>query len=158
MRKTFADYLYQLMKDNEDIYLLLGDLGYGYFDKHLADFPDRAINCGASETAMMGMAAGLSYEGKIPFVYSITNFLLYRPYEFIRNYIDHDKLRVVLVGSGRDFDYEHDGWSHHSPDAEQVLSNFRNITAYFPQDKKDIKKLVDEIMVEQAPAFISLKR
>jgi transketolase len=159
MRKQFADYLYKLMKENENIYLLLGDLGYGYFDKHLADFPKRTINCGASEQAMIGMAIGLAQEGKIPFVYSITNFLIYRPFEIIRNYINHEKTKVVLVGSGRDFDYEHDGWSHHSPDVKEILEvSFPNIKTYFPKSEKDIKKLVDEIIEEPNPAFISLKR
>ena len=88
MRKAFANELYKLMKENEDIYLVLGDLGYGWFDKHKKDFPKRVIDTGASEQAMMGIAVGLAMEGKLPFVYSITNFLLYRPFEWIRNYID----------------------------------------------------------------------
>ena len=158
MRKQFSDLLYKLMQENEDVYLLLGDLGYGWFDQHKKDFPNRVINCGASEQAMVGMAVGMAYEGKLPFVYSITNFLLYRPFEFIRNYIDHEKTKVVLVGSGRDKDYEHDGISHWSEDAEEVMGLFRNITAYFPQDKKDVEGLLKDIVEGDGPAFISLKR
>lgn len=147
------------MEENKDIYLLLGDLGYGWFDKHREDFPDRVINCKASEQAMMGIAVGLAQEGKLPFVYSITNFLLYRPFEFIRNYIDHEKAKVVLVGSGRDMDYEHDGWSHHSPDAKRIIKvSFPNIKTYFPDKKEEIDLIIKEVLQSDKPSFISLKR
>ena len=92
MRGYFAFELLQQMKDNKDIILLLGDLGYMMFDKHRELFPNRVINTGAAEQAMMDMAVGLAYEGKIPVVYSITPFLLCRPFETIRTYINHEKI------------------------------------------------------------------
>jgi transketolase len=45
-------------------------------------------------------------------VYSITPFVLYRPFEWIRNYLDHEKIPVKLVGGGRDKDYGYLGFSH----------------------------------------------
>jgi len=158
MRKLFADTLLKLMIKNKDIYLLLGDLGYGFFDKHLELFPNRVINCGAGEQALTGIAVGLAQEGKIPIIYSITNFLLYRPFEWIRNYINHEKTKVILVGSGRGKDYERDGISHWSEDAEDVMKLFKNIDSYFPEDKDEIPSLLKNIIKENKPAFISLKR
>ena len=101
MRKEFAKILHQEMSSNEDIVVLTGDLGYGLWDKIKIDYPDRFWNVGSSEQLMMGMASGMAMDGKIPFVYSITPFLLYRPFEFIRNYVDHEKLPVKLIGGGR---------------------------------------------------------
>ena len=69
------------MSANEDIVVLTGDLGYGLWDKIRIDYPDRFWNVGSSEQLMMGMASGMAMDGKIPFVYSITPFLLYRPFE-----------------------------------------------------------------------------
>lgn len=159
MRGYFSYELFNLMQNDTDIYLLLGDLGYKMFDDHRVHFPDRVINCGASEQAMMGIAVGLALEGKIPVVYSITNFLLYRPFETIRNYIDHEKLPVKLVGGGRDKDYAHDGFSHHSEDARKVLDIFTNIEQYFPDEKQDIRpELVEQFIYNTKPSFISLKR
>lgn len=158
MRNAFANEIYELMKKNQDVYLLLGDLGFGYFDEILEDFKERAFSLGASETAMMGVAVGLAQEGKIPFVYSITNFLIYRPFEVIRNYIDYEKAKVILVGSGRDKDYECDGISHWSEDVKGVLNNFKQIKKYFPKKKEEINKIIKQMVKDTGPSFISLKR
>ncbi len=146
-----------MAKDN-DIYLLVGDLGYRVFDVHREDFPDRVINCGASEQAMMDMAVGMAYEGKKPFVYSITNFLLYRPFETLRTYVNYEKLPVRLIGSGRDQDYAHDGVSHWSQDAKQILTTLPHIKQYWPDDKKEIPSIVKNMVEQDIPQFISLRR
>jgi len=96
MRGWFAYELYKQMARDERIWLVVGDLGYKAFDYIKRDFPDRFLNCGAAEQAMMGIATGLALNGKIPFVYSITAFLLYRPFETIRNYVNHEKIPVKL--------------------------------------------------------------
>ena len=158
-RGYFAYELNTLMDLNPDIYLLLGDLGYGAFDYLRERYPDRCINCGASEQAMMGIAVGMALSGKIPVVYSITNFLLYRPFETIRNYINYEKIPVKLVAAGRDKDYKHDGISHWSEDAQQVLAVFHNIKQYFPDEKTDITTdLLQEYLYNNKPSYISLKR
>lgn len=158
MRRLLADTLYDYMSKNSDIYLIVGDLGYKVWDKHFKDFRDRCINVGASEQAMMDIAVGIAYSGKIPFVYSITTFLLYRPFETLRTYINYEKLNIKLVGSGRNDDYKHDGISHWAEDAGLVLNSLPNITQYWPQDKKEIPSMVKEMLLENGPTFISLKR
>ena len=62
------------MAENENIYLLTGDLGFGLFDNHIQDFPERVKSVGASEQAMLGVAVGLALKGKRVFVYTITSF------------------------------------------------------------------------------------
>lgn len=159
MRGWFAYELYQHMKENKDIVLIVGDLGYKVFDAHFADFPDRCINTGAAEQAMMGIACGLAMEGKIPFVYSITPFLLYRPFETIRTYINHEKIPVRLVGSGRDKDYHIDGYSHDATDADDILKTMRNINELWPMSKEQIPAMVKQMVLDDTrPYFISLKR
>ena len=61
-------------KKNENIVVLIGDVGFGVFDKLKSEFPERVINPGSSEQLIVGMAVGLSLEGKIPIIYSITPF------------------------------------------------------------------------------------
>lgn len=159
MRGYFAFYLHEQMRLNPDIFVLTGDLGFGMFDKIKRDFPERFINCGASEQAMMGMAVGLALSGKTPVVYSITPFLLYRPFETIRNYIDHESTPVILIGGGRDTDYLDDGWSHYSTDARDILNvSFPNIYSSFPEDKSEVEKLLLDVIQSGKPSFISLKR
>lgn len=100
MRKQFSQRLHEEMSINKDIFVLTGDLGYGLWDRIKIDYPNRFYNVGSSEQLMIGMASGLAMDGKIPVVYSITPFLLYRPFEFIRNYVNHEKLPVKLIGGG----------------------------------------------------------
>lgn len=158
MRGWFVYELYQHMKKDKDIWVVVGDLGYGMFDDIKRDFPDRFINTGAAEQAMMGIAVGLALEGKKPFVYSITPFLLYRPFETIRNYIHHEDIPVRLVASGRDRDYSHDGFSHWSEEASQVLAIFPRIRKHWPVTEKTIPQVVKLMVREDRPHFISLRR
>jgi len=153
MRGWFAYEVYNQMAENEDIYLIVVDLGYAMWDRVKADFPDRFINTGAAEQAAMGIAVGLAE------VYSITNFLLYRPFETIRNYVNYEEIAVKLVGSGRDRDYAHDGISHWSEDARALLdSTLPNIEQRWPETKEEIPTLVKEMIETQKPYFISLRR
>lgn len=158
MRGYFAYELYLHMQNNKDIILLTGDLGYGMFDSIRKDLPGQFINTGAAEQAMMGIAVGLALEGKIPFVYSITPFLIYRAFETIRTYINHESIPVKLVGSGRDKDYIHDGFSHDASDVKQILDTLPNIKTYFPEEKEHIPALLDYMVKNKYPEFISLRR
>ena len=158
IRGEFAYQLYRQMEKRNDIWVVTGDLGYAMLDRIKEDFPDRFINTGAAEQTMMGIAVGLAREKQIPFVYSITPFLLCRPYETIRNYVDHEKIPVRLVGSGRDDDYKHDGFSHHAFDDKQILGNFPNIHGLWPSTKEEIEANVDVMLRYNRPWYINLKR
>lgn len=146
------------MDQNDKIISLTGDLGYGGFDKIISDFPDRFFNCQAAELSMMGVACGLALEGKIPVVYSIGTFLIYRPFEIIRTYINHENMPVKLISSGRDKDYEHDGISHWMDDIKQYLDTFKNIKQYWPEKKEEIASILPEMLSNNSPCFLSLKR
>ena len=146
------------MKVNKDIWVVTMDLGYKMWDQIRDDFPDRFINVGAAEQAGMGIACGLALEGKIPFVYSITSFLLYRPFETIRTYINHEKINVKLVGSGRGADYHVDGFSHFAGDDEATMKLFPNIVSWWPVDKEMIPNAVKAMVKNGKPTYINLKR
>jgi len=157
-RGYFAYELHEQMAKNKDIVTITGDLGYKMLDSLRDDYPDRFYNLGASEQAMIGIATGMAYRGKIPVVYSITNFLLYRPFEFIRNYVDHENIKVILAGAGRNDDYKHDGWTHQCPDAKQVLLCFPNIRQFWPESNNDGAVALRSALKHDGPSFISLRR
>ncbi len=158
MRGWFAYELYQQMKKNKDVWLVTGDLGYKMFDSIKDDFPDRFLNAGASEQAMMGIAVGLALKGKIPFVYSITPFLLYRPFETIRNYLSHEGIPVKLIGGGRNKDYSHDEFSHWAEEDDEVMKIFGNIDSLWPETKEEIPDLVKEMIKNRHPVYLNLLR
>lgn len=158
MRRLFVDELSKLMKFDDSIYVLLGDLGYGLFDSLREEFPDRCINFGASEQLMIGAAAGLALEKKIPVCYSITPFLIYRPFEFIRNYLHGESIPVKLVGSGRDMDYSGAGYTHHSSEVGSILDQLPNIDQFFPDNELELLEHIKKFIYSRKPAFLSLRK
>ena len=156
MRKQFAEFLHSEMSQNEDIHVITGDLGYGLWDKIKIDYPDRFTNFLSSEQLMVGAACGMVMERKIPVVYSITPFVLYRPFEWIRNYLDHEKIPVKLAGGGRDKDYGYLGFSHWAEEDEQVMSVFKNIQFYKP--KEFTKEIGLDLIYNNQPSYLNLSR
>lgn len=147
------------MKKNPRIWVVTGDLGYRTFDQIRQDFPKRFVNPGSAEQAMLGIAVGLALEGKIPFVYSITPFLLYRPFETIRNYINREKIPVKLIGCGRGKDYFLHGFSHWAEEDQVVMSKvFKNITCFYPKNKRPISRMFKEMVNNDKPCYLNLKR
>jgi transketolase len=157
-RRCFADELYKYMSSNDKIMVLTADLGYKMWDKIRSDFPERFINVGASEQLMISMSVGLALEGKIPIAFSITSFLLYRPFEIIRNYVNREKIQVKMIASGRNKDYMHDGFSHWAEDDKEILKVLNNIKAYWPDNVEEIPILLKEMISDNNPWYINLRR
>lgn len=158
MRKHFSEKLYIEMGKNDKLCLLTADLGYGIWDKIKLDYPDRFYDVGASEQLMIGIASGLAMNGKIPVVYSITPFLLYRPFEFIRNFVDHEKLHVKLIGGGRGKDYGNLGFSHWAEEDGFVVDCLKNILSYYPADIRELDEIIDSELTSKNPCYINLKK
>ena len=157
-RGFFPGELYNEMLRNDRIYCLTGDLGYGQFDKVRDDFPERFMTCGASEQAMVGIAIGLAMEGFIPFVHSMSSFVINRPYEWIRNYLNKESIPVKLVGSGRGLDYSIDSFTHECEDTKYILDGFPNIVQFWPKDKSEVEGMVHKMVMNKKPCFISLTK
>ena len=147
-----------MMEVDDSLVVLLGDLGYGLFDDLREKFPDRCINFGASEQLMIGAAVGMAQEGITPVCYSMSSFLLYRPFEFLRNYVNHEHVPVKLIGSGRDKDYSHDGISHWAHDDEQVLAALPNIEVYKPKSIAELEDIWPAFINSKEPAYLNLTR
>ncbi len=158
MRGWFSYELYNLMLKDDKIWVIVGDLGYKMFDFIREAFPERFINTGSAEQAMIGIAIGLALQGKKPFVYSITPFLLYRPFETIRNYINQEKIPVRLIGAGRDRDYLHDGFSHWAEEDKKIMKIFGNINSLWPSKNEDIPSHVKKMVNTNKPWYINLKK
>ena len=156
MRRQFVNYLIEEMRKNSKIFVLTGDLGYGLFDELKEEFTERFVNVGSCEQLMVGMAVGMSYEGWIPICYSITPFVIYRPFEFIRNYLNHEFANVKLVGGGRDKDYNNLGFSHQAEDDLDIMGTLQNIKLYKPNEITP--ELVQDVLYNNKPSYINLIR
>ena len=158
MRKEYAKLLYNEMKKNKNIIVLTADLGFGILDDIKNSFSDRFYNVGAAEQLMIGTAIGLAENNKIPICYSITPFLLYRPFEFLRNYVNYEKINIKLVGAGRDKDYSHDGISHWAEDDEMILKSLPNIKIYKPNCLIELTNTWENFIYSNSPSYLNLKR
>ena len=158
MRKAFAKLLDQEMAKNTAVRTITADLGFGILDTVRINHYDRFYNVGAAEQLMIGAAVGMAEEGLLPVCYSMSSFLLYRPFEMLRNYVNYERIPVKLVGSGRDRDYGHDGISHWAHDDEQVLSALPNICVYKPQSITDLEQQWSEYITTDQPCYLNLTR
>ena len=155
MRRRFQELLTEEMRKNENIYLLVGDVGYKIFDHLREDYPDRVINPGAAEQLMLGMAVGLAMEGKI------LSAIRSRPLfcivlEFIRNFLHNERIPVKLVGSGRNDDYGPCGFSHYACEDMRVMDALPNIEVFRPDTKEEVD--IEKFLYSNCPSYINLKR
>jgi transketolase len=161
MRKLFAESVLEEMGHNDSIVLISADMGYGLWDKVRDTFPDRFYNVGSAEQLMIGAAAGMAMEGKLPVCYSITPFLLYRPFEFIRNFMHFEHLPIKLAGGGRDKDYGYLGFTHWAEEDYSILKPLSSIKFYKPGDsytENDLKFLFNDILWSFRPTYINLSK
>lgn len=158
MRRAFADNLLTKMAENDTIVLITADMGYGLWDKIRETYPTRFFNVGSAEQLMIGCAAGMAMEGKIPVCYSITPFALYRPFEFIRNYMQFENLPIKIVGGGRDKDYGYLGFTHWAEEDIKVMSTFQNIALYKPTTETDMINLTHHFLFNGRPSYMNLSK
>ena len=155
MRRTFGKVLVELAEQDPKILLIIGDIGFGIFDKFRAKFPDRFFNLGLCEQSIVGIASGLALMGFKPYIYSITPFILERPFEQIKLDVDQQNVNVKIVGYG---DYPTQGPTHQTLDDRKLSELFVNVVSYFPADGKETREVLIESYKSCKPTFISLMK
>jgi transketolase len=154
MRRRFGKIINELAKKDDRIVLLVGDIGFGIFDDFRKNHPKRFFNLGICEQSIISFASGLALEGMKPWVYTITPFLIERPFEQIKLDIDQQNVNVKLVGFA---DYPSLGPSHSELNAKKLMSLFKNIKSHFPKDSVETESITYQSYKSKGPNFISLK-
>ena len=154
MRRRFGKIINELAKKDDKIYLIVGDIGYRVFDDFRRYHPKRFINLGICEQSIIGVASGMALEGLKPWVYTITPFLIERPFEQIKLDIDQQNVNVKLVGFA---DYPTLGPSHTELDGKKLMKLFSNIKSFFPKNGDETEIAIDKAYTLQGPSYISLK-
>lgn len=129
-----------MAKADKDIILLVGDLGFGFFDEFKKELPGQLINAGIAEQNMVGVAVGLALSGRKPYCYSGAVFITTRPYEFIRDDVAYNNLDVKLIGTGA---VSFLGFTHNFLDKENendLLKNLPNLKRFYPKNEKQLRK------------------
>jgi transketolase len=154
MRRRFGKIINELAKKDDKIILLVGDIGYGVFDEFRKEHPRRFFNLGICEQSIISVSAGMALEGLKPWVYTITPFLIERPFEQIKLDIDQQNVNVNLVGFA---DYPTLGPSHAELDGERLMKLFKNIESFFPKNGDETEAAIYQSYKKNGPTFISLK-
>ena len=154
MRRDFAGFMVEYAERDSDIVLVVGDIGFGIFDGFRERFPDRFFNFGVCEQSMIGAASGMALGGLRPYVYTITPFLIERPFEQVKLDIDQQNVNVKLIGYA---DYPTQGPTHAELDGRYLMRIFENIVSYFPKDSEEAWQALAESYESEKPTFVSLK-
>jgi len=155
MRNQLIEALTAEAEGDQRIVLLTADLGYGVVDTFAKRHPDRFINVGVAEQAMISVATGLAKTGMIPYCYSIATFASLRALEFIRNGPVAHGLPVRIIGVGPGFDYENDGITHYAIDDLAALRSQPGLSIWAPADELDFAK--EFIVAHNAPGPVYLR-
>lgn len=156
MRDAYLSALHHLAGENKNILALISDNGAIVYDKFRRDFPQQYFNYGISEANMVASAAGLASCGKIPFAYTITNFLTMRAFEFIRNDVCLQEMNVKLVGTGAGFSYSTLGPTHHGTEDIALMRVLPNLVIFSPASPKETYKAAIACAKHDGPTYLRL--
>ncbi len=123
-----------------------------------AEYPERFINCGISESAMVGMAAGLALGNKIPFVNTFAVFISTIGAIAARTFLSYSGLNVKLMGAYAGLSAGYDGSTHHSLEDIAVMRAMPNMTVMVASDAAITDWMVKTAIATDAPMYIRLSR
>lgn len=158
-RESYGNALAELGKEHEDLVVLDADLAAatktGIFKK---EFPDRHIDCGIAECNMMGIAAGLSLTGKVPFASSFAMFAAGRAFEQVRNTIGYPKLNVKIGATHAGISVGEDGASHQCNEDIALMRTIPNMVIINPSDDIEAKAAVRAAYEYTGPVYLRFGR
>ena len=158
MRDTFVRTLITIAKENKNVELITGDLGFGVLKPFWESCPDQFTNAGIAEQNMTSVAAGMALEGKIVFTYSIGNFPTLRCLEQIRNDCAYHKANVKIVCVGGGFVYGSLGMSHHATEDIAILRSLPDVAVICPADLVEAEEATKAIVNYPGTVYLRLGR
>lgn len=158
MRDTFVRTLVELAKEDKNIELITGDLGFGVLKPFWETVPDQFTNAGIAEQNMTTVAAGMALEGKTVFTYSIGNFPTLRCLEQIRNDCAYHNANVKVVCIGGGFVYGSLGMSHQATDDLAILRALPDVVVMAPADLVEAEECTKALAAYPGTAYLRLGR
>lgn len=158
-REAYGVALAELGKENEKIVALDADLSKSTKSADFQKvFPDRFFNIGIAEQNMMGMAAGMSTVGLIPFASTFAMFATGRAYEQIRNSIAYPKANVKIVGSHSGLTVGEDGATHQALEDISLMRGIPNMVVLVPSDATETAAAIKAAAEYYGPVYIRTGR
>ena len=158
-RQSYGEELAKLGEENENVVVLDADLSTATKTEIFAKkFPDRFINVGIAEQNLMGISAGLSTFGKIPYASTFAVFAAGRAYEQIRNSIAYPNLNVKICATHAGITVGEDGATHQMLEDLSLMRSLPNMTVISTSDDTQTRWAVREISKINGPVYLRLSR
>lgn len=158
-RSGFGDAMHFLGKNNPNVVALCADLaGSLKLDAFIRDFPERYIQCGIAEANMMGIAAGLTIGGKIPFATTFANFATGRVYDQIRQSIAYSGKNVKIAASHAGLTLGEDGATHQILEDIGLMQMLPGMTVINPCDYNQTYAATIAAAEHQGPVYLRFGR
>ena len=158
-RESYGNALKDLAEEFPNLVVLDADLAAatktGIFKKA---YPDRHIDCGIAECNMMGVAAGLSLAGKVPFVSSFAMFAAGRAYEQVRNSVGYPNLNVKIGATHAGISVGEDGATHQCNEDLALMRTIPGMVVMCPSDDIEAKAAVRAALEHEGPVYIRFGR
>ena len=159
IRNAYGEALKRLGEINKNVVVLDGDLSGSTMTKIFKSaFPERFFNMGIAEQNIMGAAAGLAIEGKIPFASTFAMFGAGRAFEVIRNSICYPKLNVKVAVTHAGISVGEDGASHQSIEDVSIMRSIPNMRVIVPCDAIEAEKAVFAAAEFDGPCYLRMAR
>jgi len=158
MRGQILDVIFERMRFDPNIFFLNADMGINLVEKFERAYPDRYANVGIAEQNLISICSGLANIGYRPFAYTISNFIVHRCFEQIRNDIALHDYPITLLGTSTGFDNSPLGPTHHVIDDWGVIKNIPGIEIYCPSSVSYAAKLVDHILLTGRPSYVRIPK
>lgn len=158
MRNLIIKKIFDVMSENKDVFFLTADMGINLVEPIQEEYPDRFLNVGIAEQNLIGVSAGLANLGYRPFAYTISNFVIHRCLEQIRNDISLHDYPITLIGTSTGFDNAPLGPTHHVTDDWGILKSFSNFQVFCPSSMAFAGSLVSRVLTESRPTYIRVPK
>lgn len=158
-RSGFGDGIVEAARKNPNIVALTADLaGSLKLNQFMKEFPERFIQCGIAEANMMGIAAGLTIGGKIPYTTTFANFSTGRVYDQIRQSIAYSEKNVKICASHAGLTLGEDGATHQILEDIGMMKMLPGMTIIVPCDYQQTKQATMAIAEYQGPVYLRFGR
>ena len=158
MRQACLDMVYEMAKTDERILFIGSDLGVGTLDNFKKEMPRRFFMEGISEANIIGVAAGLALEGKVPYVNTIATFITRRCFEQVVVDLCLHNANVRLIGNGGGLVYAPLGPTHEAIEDIAIMRALPNMTIVAPADADEMRRLMPKTIDHEGPIYIRLAK
>ena len=158
-RKAYGKALVDIGEQNKNIFALDADVSSCTMSCHFASqFPERFCNVGIAEANMVGIAAGMTTLGYIPFVHSFAMFTAGRCFDQIRNSLAYPNLNVKVVGTHAGLSVGEDGATHQCLEDLGIMRTIPNMTIVCPCDGNETVAATKALSEMKGPCYLRLGR